>query len=1033
MKKTTLRLGVALTGSVSALAFASPAFANCDLTTPDTYTCVATTTTDTTLAVTPSVDRHAVLTVGAVTTPVQVVINGAVDGYGLAFTQGDTATNGIVVTNSGSIAVNAGNTATAGGNNGALAIVSNGTPVSYSGAGTISNLGIGDALQINASGSAVAVPITVNAGGLITSANGNGATLNAASTGSTINATFNGINAGSVGIAAQTTNGALTLNTGAIQAAGAGVTANSTTGTITTNVTGNVTSTGAPAAALLLTSTSGPINVNVTGGNVTNATSTAISADTAALATVNVAAGRTVSGATAIAAPNAAGSLTVVNNGTLTGTTAAVNSAAVTNLTNSTTGVINGGLILSAFNDIVTNNGTLSLSGTSDFGLGADRLTNNGTATLAGTVGFGGGDDTLVNTAGHTLTISGTTDLGAGLDTVTNAGTLNVTGSLLAGDNADSVVNQGTMTVASGATVDLGLGDDTLNNTGTLTVTGTLLGGDGNDTLINATGATTTIAGTANLGLGNDTITNAGTFNVTGTLNTGDGNDTLNNSGTYSISGTQDFGIGTDAVNNTGTFNVTGTGNLANLETFSNSAAGVVNFASGSSLTAGAATTFTNSGRFNAEAGPVNIVTPTFTNAATGIIDMQDGANGDVTTITGNYVGTAGSRVVIDANADLTASDRLVVTGNISGTSTLAVAYLGTAATFNPTGALVVDGAGTTAAGSFVLDPASVNNGLLTYALDQRGSDYYLSSNFNAGVTGLAPLARMGSDMWYQSFDAYHDGIAGRHGVRQNNNTPFGVWGNMYWSRDKWGDVAATSTLFGQNLSYSSEVENHRRGAQGGVDIGFGGFTVGITGGYEHNKANNGTFADYDVEGYNYGAYALFGSEAGIYGGVMYKRDNYDVRYSDNVRGFQQEFNNAHSDGWDGELGFRTGGETVKFDLNAGLSWVKTKIDPVTLYGSTFSYDDAESMRGRLGARIILPQTLGAFVGVKAFHEFKKDNEALFITSGTTTGALLPDPRGTTIRVEGGLGGDAKGGPLLTVWGDFGDSKGLGVRAGFRF
>lgn len=924
MKKTTLRLGVALTGSASALAFASPAFADCDLTTPDTYTCVATTTTDTTLAVTPSVDRHAVLTVGAVTTPVQLVINGAVDGYGLAFTQGDTATNGIVVTNNGSIAVNAGNTATAGGSNGALAIVSNGTPISYSGTGTISNLGIGDALQINASGSAVAVPITVNAGGLITAAAGNGATLNATSAGSTINATFNGINAGSVGIAAQTSDGALTLNTGAIQAAGAAVTANSTTGTITTNVTGNVASTGAPAAALLLTSTSGPINVNVTGGNVTNATSTAISADTAAAATVNVSSGRTVSGATAIAAPNAAGSLTVVNNGTLTGTTAAVNSAAVTSLTNSATGTINGPLLLSAFNDTVTNNGTLALTGTSNLGDGNDTITNNSTFTLA-----------------------------------------------------------------SGATL--------------------------------------------NLGLGNDVITNAGTFTVNGTLNTGDGNDTVNNSGTYTVSGTQDFGIGTDAVNNTGTFNVTGAGNLANLESFNNSAAGVVNFASGSTLTAGAATTFTNAGRFNAEAGPVNIVTPTFTNAATGIIDMQDGANGDVTTITGNYVGTAGSRVLIDANADLTASDRLVVSGNISGTSTLGVAYLGTAATFNPTGALVVDGAGTTAAGSFILDPASVTNGLLTYALDQRGSDYYLSSNFNAGVTGLAPLARMGSDMWYQSFDAYHDGIAGRHGVRQNDNTPFGVWGNMYWSRDKWGDVAATSTLFGQNLSYSSEVENHRRGAQGGVDIGFGGFTVGITGGYEHNKANNGTFADYDVEGYNYGAYALFGSEAGIYGGVMYKRDNYDVRFADNVRAFQQEFNNAHSDGWDGELGFRTGGETVKFDLNAGLSWVKTKIDPVTLYGSTFSYDGAESMRGRLGARIILPQTLGAFVGVKAFHEFKKDNEALFITSGTTTGALLPDPRGTTIRVEGGLGGDAKGGPLLTVWGDFGDSKGLGVRAGFRF
>lgn len=1036
MKKLSLRCGAALAGGASLFALAAPAQADCTLTSganpSDTYTCVATTTTDTVYAGSPSSSRAVPFNA-----PVDVFINttGALDGYGLALTQSGTGTAAINVNNTGSIAVSAGNTSTTGGGTGALRIVSTGAQVNYVGAGTISNLGTGAALEIDGSTATTPVDFTVNAGGMLTSTNGNGATLINTGTGSTINATFNGIDAGSIGILAQTSNGALTLNTGAVQSAGTAVDATTTTGTLTTNVTGNVTATGAPAAALDLASTSGAITANVTGGNVSNLTSTAIMADTAGAATVNVAATRTVSGATAISAPNAAGTLTVTNNGTVSGTTAAVSSAAQTTLTNNAGATVNGALVLSAFNDTVTNNGTLTTSGASNFGAGNDTLTNNGTATLAGTVAFGDGIDTIANGAGNTLTISGTTDLGLGADVVTNAatGTVNVTGSLLGGDGNEAVTNNGTFTVASGGTVDLGLGDDSFSNTGTLTVTGTLLGGDGIDTLNNAAGATITIAGTANLGLGNDVITNAGTFNVTGTLNTGDGNDSLTNSGTYTVSGTQDFGLGTDTVSNTGTINVTGSGNLANLESFTNAGAGTVNFASGSSLTSGAATTFTNSGRFNAEAGPVTITVPTFTNAATGVIDMQDGANGDVTTITGNYVGTAGSRVLIDANADLTASDRLVVSGNISGTSTLGVAYLGTASTFNPTGALVVDGGGTTAAGSFVLDPASVNNGLLTYGLDLRGADYYLTSNFNVGVTGLAPVGRMGSDMWYQSFDAYHDGIAGRHGYRDSERSPFGVWGNLYWSRDKWGDTNATTTLFGQNLSYSSEVENHRRGAQGGVDIGFGGFTVGITGGYAHNKANNGTFAEYDIEGYNYGAYALFGSEAGIYGGLMYKRDNYDVRYVDLTRGFTQEMNDAHSDGWDGELGFRTTGETMKFDVNAGLSWVKTRIDPITLYGATFSYDDAESMRGRLGARVIFPQAWGAFIGVKAFHEFKKDNEALFITSGTTTGTLLPDPRGTTIRAEAGLGGDAKGGPVVTVWGDFGDSKGLGVRAGFRF
>ena len=930
IKKTTmLRLSIALGGTASLFALATPAYASCALGTTsvpgDTVNCTATTTTDTPAGPYPTSSRAQ--TYDTSTGSQYVNITGAIDGYGLALTQTGATAASININNSASITVNAGNTPTTGGGSAALNITSTGAPVTYFGLGSISNLGTGDGLRIDANSATTPTAFNVVSVGTISSVTGNGVTMNNTAAGSTINASFTNTTGGANGIQAQTSTGSILLNTGAVTATGFGVSAGSTTGAITINATGTVNSTGPGNAGIFAVSTaSGPLNINVTGGNVTatGAGSVGILASTAGASTVTVAAGRTVSGASGIVGFNGGGTLIVNNSGTITGTTASIVSLAKTTLTNNAGGVINGPLQLSAFADTVNNAGALTLTGAST--------------------------------------------LGAGIDTITNTGTL---------------------TVAAGSTLDFGTGDDVLNN--------------------------------------------AGTFSSPGTLLFGDGNDTVNNSGTYAISGTQDFGNGTDTFSNTGISNVTGAASLANLEVFTNASTGTVNFAAGSSLTASAATSFTNLGRFNAEAGPVGITTPTFTNGASGVIDMQDGANGDVTTITGNYVGVAGSKLLIDANADLSGSDRLVVTGNITGTSQLSVGYLGTAATFNPIGALVVDGGGTTAAGSFTLDPATTNNGLLTYALDLRGADYYLRSNFNAGVTGLAPLARMGSDLWYQSFDAYHDGIAGRHGYRDNQTTPIGVWANLYVSRDKWGETSTTSSLFGQTLTYSSEVENKRRGAQGGIDIGVAGFTVGITGGYEKNRATNSTTANYTFEGYNYGAYALFGSQAGIYGGVMYKRDDFDIAYIDNSRGFGLNINNAHSNGFDGELGYRTTGETMKFDLNGGVSWVKTKINPLTLYGATFSYDGAESMRGRLGARMILPQALGAFVGIKVFHEFKDNNEGLAITSGSSTGTLLPEPRGTTFRAEAGLGGDAKGGPVVTVWGDFGDSTGLGVRAGFRF
>lgn len=861
--RSSMRRSLALAATVSVFALASPALADCDVITTtnpgDTLACTVTTTTDTTQAGFPSLSRDYTFNSNV---PVFVNVNGAVTGYGLSLRETGGTGAALTFNNNASVTVNAGNTASVGGGNGAVRITTIGSPVTYQGIGSITNLGTGDGLQIDTSGALTAAPITVNTSGAIRAVAGNGVVLLAPTAGSTINATFGSVTttgAGFTAVRTVTTTGGQTINTGTVTSAGAGLDASSTTGIIVANVTGNVSSTTALAPAVSLNSTGGPVTLNVTGGNVTSAAGNAVRVNAGTSATVNISAGRTVSGAVGIVDTNSAGTLFVNNSGTLTGTTTAIQSAAQTSITNAASGSITGPVLLSGFAD---------------------------------------------------------------------------------------------------------------------------------------------------------TFTNAGTYNVTGA---------------------SDFGAGSDSFSNTGTVNVAGSTSFANLESFNNGAAGTVNLASGSSLLASQATTFNNAGRINAEAGIVGITTPNFTNAATGILDLQDGATGDVTTITGNYVGVAGSQLNIDAQADLSAADRMVVTGNISGNTTLNVNYLGTAATFNQTGVMVVDGGGTTATGSFTLGAASVNNGLLTYNLRQSGADIFLANNFNSGVTALAPFAQMGSSMWYQSFDAYHDGIAGRHGYRQSEGTPIGLWANLYLSRDKAGLTSTSSTLFGQTLNYSSEIENNRRGAQGGIDVNVAGFTVGATAGYERNKADNGSFAEYNIEGYNYGAYALFGSEVGIYGGVMYKRDDYKIRYFDSARSVSVNTGNARSDGFDGELGYRTTGEDVKFDLNVGVSRVKTDIDPFTLYGTTFSYDDAESLRGRAGVRVMFPQAMGLFVGGKVFHEFKDSNEALTLTSGTSIDTLLPYQRGTTYRVEGGFGADAKGGALLTIWADLGRTKGMGVRAGFRF
>lgn len=55
------------------------------------------------------------------------------------------------------------------------------------------------------------------------------------------------------------------------------------------------------------------------------------------------------------------------------------------------------------------------------------------------------------------------------------------------------------------------------------------------------------------------------------------------------------------------------------------------------------------------------------------------------------------------------------------------------------------------------------------------------------------------------------------------------------------------------------------------------------------------------------------------------------------------------------------------------------------------------------------------------------------VRSGAAVDAFERRGRGTWGRLEAGIDAGAGGGPLLSVWGDFGDVKGLGIRAGFRF
>ena len=792
----------------------------------------------------------------------------------------------------------------------------------------------------------------------------------------------------------------------------AGTTINATLGTISTK--------GANSAGVRL---SAPGAITLTTGNITTAGATSPGVFvTGGAGNVSIATGTvTTTGATSngIVASTTSGNLTV-NSGKVTATGAGV-------FTRSGTGTQQ---ITLAGAQTTGNSVDVATTGT-----GAITVTT--TAPTYSTAGYG------IRAAGTTGTVTVNAGaatggvLGAIYASDSGAGTVNVnvTGTGLTSASAGDVIRVETLgtantTIGAGVDIEALAGPyDGIDTRGTLAnnvTVGGHIGANGSGYTINATGgrAAITVLGTGSLygpinlatGTSDDLVTNGGQIYLFGTSNFGAGNDTLNNASFVSLNGATVTGL--DTLNNSNSIDVVGANTLTG-------------------------TTINNSAFVTAKAGTASLAgLAAFNNS--GLIDLSDGAANDVLTLGGNYDGKGAATLRVDVDGALNTADKLVVGGNITGSTVIDVNLVGSTPLYNPTGVVVVDGGGTVPTSptppAFTLNPADRQYGFLNYALRQVGNDTYVASTLDSSVTDLAMLGSLGQELWYQSFDAYHDAIMGRHAGSLVSGHNIGIWGQLYESKDRYGDRAQTGTINlgapggATAITYSDRLRTHRRGAQVGLEFRGTGFVIGATGGYEWaRREDDPAVARLKAEGHNYGAYALFGMASGLYGGLMIKRDDYHVNFGNDLRAVSFR-NKAHSTGGDAEIGFRTNlSGPIAFDLNAGMSYVKTNIDAWNQYGLTFDWQNNKSWRGRLGARAIFPRAWGAFVGAKVFHEFKDDG-FLAVRNGTVdVGDIDLAHRGTWARLEAGLDGSATSGALLTVWGDVGDTKSFGARVGFRF
>lgn len=950
----------------------------------------------------------------------------------------------------GSITINCGALTTTGDNsNGVFAVASGGNVLANIGSATTAGIG-SNGLTANTSGTGT---VTTNPGPIVTTGLGATGLFSRAGTGAldigygniTTSGLVNGGNSAAALDLGSTGTINLRSNGATLQTNGAGVTSVLINGAGVTGNLGNVTTTGLGAKGAIITSTA-PVNltvgtvattgnaltVNVGANAVTLATGTVTASEAGATGTVinstgaiNFTGGKqTANGANALLITGGTGAINATVAGAATsgtGTAVAITGTGPLIFSNTgsitTTGAASSGIAISGVTTAAVTCGNVATTGANS---PAVTLAAAGTTSLTcGTVvTTGAASDAIVvsNTAGTTTVTGGTTTttgLGSQGIVVTSAapaatGLLTVnTGAVTANGNAVVATSTGGANVVVNTTgnVASALGTGITATTAGLTrvtigagntVTGlqgvSLQGTAGNTLVVNGTLRNTagTTAPYTVLPGGPFTLTLGANGSIAGPLAFTTGNDTFNNQGTFALPVTLDFLAGTDVLNNSGTLTAfAGNHSILGLETLNNS----------------------------------------------GLIDMRNGlATNSLTLVGTNYVASGNAALGIDVvgNGNVNLADKLVIGGTTTGTTTVLANFV------NPvvdlTGPLIVDSTlNNLTAGQFVLG-GTANQGLIDYAVQVRGGDAYLVSTADSRVYDTVFFGRQLRDLWYSSADAYSSyATARRISYGQERSHPLGIWAQLYGERQTNGDQRRTATAFGSTFTVSDRIRTDIRGAQGGLDFGTSNFVIGVTGGYERANGTTPNAALVRTEGHNYGAYAQFGMTSGLYAGVLVKRDDLRTMYTNGAIG--NGFANPHSrtDGIEGEIGLRTGGmDNINFDFGVGFAYVHSNFDAFNFGNIAFARDELTSERGQAHARATFAGGIAPFIEVRGFHELRDSNNYL-LQSGLATSTLDGANKGTWARIEAGIGGGNKGGPLLSAWANVGDTTGFGLRAGFRF
>lgn len=559
-----------------------------------------------------------------------------------------------------------------------------------------------------------------------------------------------------------------------------------------------------------------------------------------------------------------------------------------------------------------------------------------------------------------------------------------------------------------------------LDNTGT--IVGQIFTRSGNDQVYQKAGS---ISGNVNLGGGNDMFLASG-GSLVGSTYMGDGDDELTLTETIDVNAAPQFdgGLANDALNISG-INMKGFTAASNDSTGNDLSQGnnltqweTINLNNAAKLTlAGDLFTGANVGTLNINSASTLDLTQTTPTAFSvygdvnngGIVDMFNNSIGTMTTITGNYAGVAGSTLKMDTvlGNDASATDKLIINGNTTGTTSLSVNNVGGTGAQTVEGIQVVqvDGA---SSGTFALT-SPVQAGSYEYQLFQGGTstptdgDWYLRSHlttvdckvtntctpiYRPGVAGYVAAQTANAHQGFDQLGTLHERMGEQRHVTADGKQ---TWGRIYHreesndGHDRFSyDQNRTGFQIGQDLWVKRDNQAQKH--------------AGVSLSYVHSNAD---FSDSvrPLAGLEAGTGSMSADSIGIGGYYTHMGD--DGRYLD-VVGQISHLRNKFTDSYAGkatQTGWRAGlsaevGKPVaeykgwKFEPQAQLSYQYTDYGSFNDAISKVDGYDAHTLRGRVGLRVHKDANYGTdrqaqyYAIGNVIHDFIKPEA---VTIGNTT------------------------------------------------